>query len=88
MCFVEFSMTLAVTKNYKLNSKLLKPCLPWSLLHYLKQFNHSRNHIQVNFKNLPILTLIGKSWKTHPEIFLKFSFSGSSHKPFDWKTHP
>ena len=25
-----------------------------------------------------VLTLIGKSWKTHPEIFLKFSFSGSS----------
>ena len=34
------------------------------------------------------LTLIGKSWKTHPEIFLKFSFSGSSHRPFYWKTHP
>ena len=30
------------------------------------------------------LTLIGKSWKTHPEIFLKFSFSGS----FYWITHP
>ena len=28
------------------------------------------------------LTLIGKSWKTHPEIFLK------SHRPFYWKTHP
>ena len=35
-----------------------------------------------------LLTLIGKSWKTHPEIFLKFSFSGSSHRPFYWKTHP
>ena len=34
------------------------------------------------------LTLIGKSWKTHPEIFLKFSFSGSSHRPFYWKIHP
>ena len=34
------------------------------------------------------LTPIGKSWKTHPEIFLKFSFSGSSHRPFYWKTHP
>ena len=34
------------------------------------------------------LTLICKSWKTHPEIFLKFSFSGSSHRPFYWKTHP
>ena len=34
------------------------------------------------------LTLIGKSWKTHPEIFLKFSFSGPSHRPFYWKTHP
>ena len=33
-------------------------------------------------------TLIGKLWKTHPEIFLKFSFSGSSHRPFYWKTHP
>ena len=36
----------------------------------------------------PYLTLICKSWKTHPEIFLKFSFSGSSHRPFYWKTHP
>ena len=34
------------------------------------------------------LTLIGKSWKTHPEILLKFSFSGSSHRPFYLKTHP
>ena len=34
-----------------------------------------------------LLTLIGKSWKTHPEIFLKFSFSGSSYRPFYWKTH-
>jgi len=34
------------------------------------------------------LTLIGKSWKTHPEFFLKFSFPGSSHRPFYWKTHP
>ena len=33
-------------------------------------------------------TLIGKSWKTHQEIFLEFSFSGSSHRPFYWKTHP
>ena len=39
-----------------------------------------------SWKNVP--TLIGKSWKTHPEIFLKFSFSGSSHRPFYWKTHP
>ena len=34
------------------------------------------------------LTLTGKSWKTHPEFFLKFSFSGSSHRLFYWKTHP
>ena len=34
------------------------------------------------------LTLIGKSWKTHSEILLKFSFSGSSHRRFYWKTHP
>ena len=34
------------------------------------------------------LTLIGKSWKTHSEFFLEFSFSGSSHRPFYWKTHP
>ena len=27
--------------------------------------------------NLVCLTLIVKSWKTHPEIFLKFSISGS-----------
>ena len=34
------------------------------------------------------LNLIAKSWKTHPEIFLKISFSGLSHMPFYWKTHP
>ena len=34
------------------------------------------------------LTLIGKSWKTHSEIFLIFSFSGSSDRPFYWTTHP
>ena len=32
--------------------------------------------------------IIGKSWKTHPEILLKFSFSGSSNRSFYWKTHP
>ena len=35
----------------------------------------------------PNLTVIGKSWKTHPEIFLKFPFSRSSHRLY-WKTHP
>ena len=35
-----------------------------------------------------IWTLIAKSWKIHPEIFLKFSFSCSSHRPFYRKTHP
>ena len=30
---------------------------------------------------------IGKSWKTHPEIFLKISFSRSSHKPFYRKNY-
>jgi len=34
------------------------------------------------------LTLISISWKTHPEIFLQFSFSGSSHRQFFWKTRP
>ena len=33
-------------------------------------------------------TLNGKLWKTHPEIFLKFSFSGSSHMRYYWKSHP
>ena len=33
-------------------------------------------------------TLIGKSWETHPDFFLEFSFSGSSHRPFYWKTDP
>ena len=36
----------------------------------------------------PCLTLIGTSWKTHREFFLKFSISGSSHRPFYWTTHP
>ena len=34
------------------------------------------------------LTPIVKSWKTHPEFFLKFSFSGSWARPYYWKTHP
>ena len=34
------------------------------------------------------LTLIGKSWKTHPEIFPKLQFSGLWARPFYWKTHP
>ena len=34
------------------------------------------------------LTLIGKSWKTHPGIIPKFQFSGSWARPFNWKTHP
>ena len=34
------------------------------------------------------LTLSGKSWKTRPENFLEFPFSGSSYRPFYWKTHP
>ena len=41
-----------------------------------------------SYIQLVVLTLIGKSWKTDTEIFLKFSFSGSSHRPFYWKTHP
>ena len=34
------------------------------------------------------LILSGKSWKTRPENFLEFPFSGSSHRPFYRKTHP
>ena len=33
-------------------------------------------------------TLIGKFWKTHPENFPKFQFSGSWARPYHWKTHP
>ena len=42
----------------------------------------------VNIQHFHELTLIGKSCKTRPEIFLKLSVSGSSHRPFYWKTHP
>ena len=31
------------------------------------------------YKPLLVLTLIGKSWKTHPEYFPKFQFTG--HEP-------
>ena len=48
----------------------------------------SEGIFSVGFPLQKNLTLIGKSWKTHPEIFLKFSFIGSSHIPFYWKTHP
>ena len=34
------------------------------------------------------LTLIVKSWKTHPENYQKFSISGSWPRPFAWKTYP
>ena len=45
------------------------------------------------YQNLPIrnehhLTLMGKSWKTHPEIFLKFQFSGLCAGLYYWKTDP
>ena len=50
---------------------------------------HGKHVIRTRFQFVEVsLTLICKSWKTHPEIFLKFSFSGSSHRPFYWKTHP
>ena len=48
-------------------------------------------HVHSNYQTLGLhinLTLIGKSWKTRPECFRKFSFSGSSHRPSYWKTHP
>ena len=42
------------------------------------------NHMGLmGFNHQNKLTLIDKSWKTHPEIFLKFSFSGSSHTQND-----
>ena len=31
------------------------------------------------------LRLIGESWKTHPEIFPKFQFSGAWHRPISRK---
>ena len=40
---------------------------------FIVKFNASQKDMK--FPIAP-LTLIGKSWKTHPEIFLKFSFSG------------
>ena len=33
-------------------------------------------------------TLLGKSWKTHPENFPKFEFSWLLARPYYWKTHP
>ena len=36
-----------------------------------------------------MFTLIGKSWKTHPEIFLKFQFFGAWARPISRKLiHP
>ena len=51
-------------------------------------FHHTMLPLHAKMSSQYLLTLICKSWKTHPEIFLKFSFSGSSHRPFYWKTHP
>ena len=40
---------------------------------------HVQNHIGSGFGSG--LTLIGKSWKTHPVIYPKFKFSGELHRP-------
>jgi len=62
----------------------------WKFLNERKKFQNFHVENSIHFKLLTIsnLTLIGKSRKTHPENFLKCSFSGSSHRPFYWKTHP
>ena len=60
----------------------------WKMDNMPFPFRTARNYSKFNVICKTHLTLIGKSWKTHPEIFLKFSFSGSSHRPFYWKTHP
>ena len=37
---------------------------------------HGYHSVGIEFLGMP-LTLIGKSWKTHPEIFPKFQFFGA-----------
>ena len=41
----------------------------------------------MSFPEIGKLTLIGKSWKTHPQFYPKFQFSGAGQTDF-WKTHP
>ena len=67
--------------------------LAFSILEYLWNEHERKKIISINQNTifnllLQYLTLIGKPWKTHPEIFLKSSFSGSSYRPFYWNTHP
>ena len=68
-----------VIRNHRWNSTIQQLAL-FSCKHPTFRFKAS--------KNREGLTISGKSWKTHPEKYLEFPFSRSSHKPFYWETHP
>ena len=53
-------------------------------------FKKPRGHLYLKTpseKSLICLTFIVESWKTHPENFSKFQFSGTWARRFYWKTH-
>ena len=63
---------------------------PWCFVHFdtIEEMFEAIEKSRSTNDEYVYLTPIGKSWKTHPENFLKFPFSGSSHRPLYWKTHP
>ena len=52
------------------------------LLARLRVYQQTLVHTRLIF-----ISLLGKSWETHPEFFRNFSFPGLTQMDF-WKTHP
>ena len=50
---------------------------------------HRMSHLNDSYYMIhTVWFMIGKTWKTHPEIIPKFQFSGACHRPYYWKIHP
>ena len=50
--------------------------LVWKAIEYAEVKKLNVNFMTSLFKYFERISLIGKSWKTHPEIFPKFQLSG------------
>ena len=79
--------TLNYPENPKWESATFKVQMPVITLYGKKDRPILQPNMPTPGNDLELI-LIGKSWKTRPEIFLKLSFSGASHRPFYWKTNP
>ena len=53
---------------------------------FCKKRVHGRKWSFGDFLFSLIITLIGKSWKIHPEVFTKFQLSGAWHRPISGKS--